>query len=674
MVETRIIVRDAGPRGDGAARQLYNADIIPEPTVEAMDARYLAAGESAVTAQKGTADGIAPLDGDAKIPMPFIPRDWAGDPINALDYGFSLDDETDETARLYDLLERQRLTGRPLILPPGFYAVISDDFLIDWDGFRFQMAKGAVIRQATHGRGFLRTLTGTAEASIHGVRVKYVGERTPLTERYRGYTAFQRMCALWHEGEAAEISGIEASNMYVGLVLRGPVERYPDGAGYTGADTDPNTAYDYRPQASSNEVNRVRARDCDFAITGNQQVDGQIDDYVAWDVTKTISTVPPHAIYMTNPGVDELKGKMSRMTVTRGRCVRNPYGTGHKFISHEDSTFDQLFSFSTPGGLLLEAATGVRVGLVSLQDQIEGSNPNYPEKWGIYAYDVVGQIDNVSVSMHEDAEAGLIYVSGTAPGACNLEVNDASVISRFPETSTNAAIVRAERYAVIRVNNAYHNCAGHDIKEFFVAKDASRIIATNFRTTGSNKLANAEPAAGEYSGASIHLNYDPLQVDGWDANQVNTGASSDDVTEVRQGATAQFSWGSAMTVYGTSSAGTNSYSGRIARVHRVGDLVWIFGRLALSGALSSTGDLRIGPLPYAAAGTGSDADVSAPLSSWNAITVEAGGQLMAAVLDGENFIRLQIYKDGARSNVAHGIVGSGLRVEFALFYRTSDPV
>lgn len=518
---------------------------------------------------------------------------------------------------------------------------------------------GCEIIQSTAGRGFLRILGDrvTLTGGNSPARFEFIGTRAPITGRFRGYTAFQRAVPVWVESGSCVVEGIESTNFFNTLCMRGPVVRNPAGAGYTNSDTDPPTAYLWDSRALHNTARTIRGFSQDFVVTGHQQEDFTLDDYFGEDITEA-QDIPPHGVYMTSAASGGGGALLKDIRVSNGHIRDCPFGVAHKFLYVEGATFKNLSSTGSSGTLLLQAATGVTVGNLVSRDMRGRETVEEDSRFSLYAFGVNCIIDSIHAEGAEAEEVGLIYASG----ASDIVVTSATITTRFPDSSSLAAIIRSDDTAVVRVGDITHRCAGFDRKETLFADGDSRITCGTMRTSGTTKAAYAA------AGASVHFGYDQAENPDMIEADMLSGTVENITYSKRDSVTN--SANIAAVLYGVTTAGSNAYTERRIRVTRKGNQVTYTVGIRVNGALSSVGELRVGPLPFASPAGNGDPAVAVILGSWANITVPADTILRAAMLPGEAFIRLQTDTSGTRGNVTAAMCGSNASVQFAITIQT----
>lgn len=255
------------------------------------------------------------------------------------------------TKLIADAFSEARRNRVKVVARAGTY-LLDDDLTIDWDNFALE-GEGDKTRfvQTKPMRGFLQ-LTGDG-AVVRGVRLACDFDRQPIRGVWRGYNAFQRVCAAWVEGSRNLLEAVSGENTFGVVCLRGPV------VPLQGRESGSRN-FNYMPRSTGNKLIDVSGEGTDFVLTGNQQEDLLIDGLTARDTTS--KSVPPHAIYMQNPGsTSAFCGYSLRVTAKRLDSVGNPYSDAFKFSDIRDLTIEGAKSRDTVGGLMVSTSDGVTV-------------------------------------------------------------------------------------------------------------------------------------------------------------------------------------------------------------------------------------------------------------------------------------------------------------------------
>ena len=257
---------------------------------------------------------------------------------------------TDMIAGAFAEARRDRMK---VVARAGTY-LLDDDLTIDWDDFILEgEGERTQFIQTKPIRGFLR-LTADA-ARVRGCSLVCGFDREPIRGVWRGYNAFQRVCAAWVEGSRNVIEAVSAENTFGVVCLRGPVIPLQ---GVEKAGQLRN--FNYIPRAKGNKLIDISGRSTDFVLTGNQQEDLVVDGLVARNTTS--KSVPPHAIYMQNPGSTSAFCGYSLRVIMKGLdSAGNSYSDAFKFSDIRDLTILRPKSRDTLGGVMVSTSDGVTV-------------------------------------------------------------------------------------------------------------------------------------------------------------------------------------------------------------------------------------------------------------------------------------------------------------------------
>jgi hypothetical protein len=125
-------------------------------------------------------------------------------------------------------------------------------------------------------------------------------------------------------------------------------------------------------------------------------------------------------------------------------------------------------------------------------------------------------------------------------------------------------------------------------------------------------------------------------------------------------------------VIGTTIAGTNTYSTRVGEFQKIGKVVHLRMRVALS-SFNSTGAIRITglPFPVSQAPGAVGVDVGAVLSTYSGITLTPGQLPLARVISNTSRIDLYIVSDTGNALLLHGLMSSTAALQVGLTYITT---
>ncbi|MBP0495279.1 hypothetical protein [Roseomonas indoligenes] len=404
------------------------------------------------------------------------------------------------TPIILDALREAQARRVKVIARAGTY-ILDDDIPVDWSGLHLE-GEGEATRfvQAAPGRGFLR-LGGEGHV-IRGIAFICDYERQRLPGRWRGYAAFQRVCAVWAEGGNNLIEAVSGQNSFGVVCLRGPVLPLPVGQ----AAPERAEPYDYTGRARGNRVRDIAGRMTDFVLTGNQQEDLLIDGVVARGTTAL--SVPPHAIYMQNPGSTRaFCGFSLRVRARRLDAQDNPHSEAFRFSDIRDLTIEDVRAKGTVGGLTVSTCDGVAVrgGEWSSQDGSDRAGP---------------AAVRISQSARVRIEGGKADYRGSGVvvynGSEGVDVDGFAIQDRIEEGKPFSPF-RVGDTSEARFVNCRRERNGADRPMFVVVDQAVATIEAP-ACARSSRLVHCGPEA------RVHLSFDPARVDGWDPRRSLSGA------------------------------------------------------------------------------------------------------------------------------------------------------
>ena len=374
-----------------------------------------------------------------------------------------------------------------VIARAGTY-VLDDDFVVDWDGFHLEgEGERTLFIQTRPTKGFLQ-LRGNGN-SVRGVSFACDFERYRSSGRWRGYMSFQRVCAVWAEGSGNIIEGVSGENSFGVVCLRGPV--IPIAAVPGEAEN-----FDYMKRAVGNRVLDISGRNTDFVLTGNQQEDLLIDGVSARSTTSR--SVPPHAIYMQNPGSTKpFCGFSLRVRARRLNSVGNTYAEAFKFSDVRDLVTEDVQATDTAGGLTISTSDGVIVkgGTWKQDDGVRGGR----------AAIRVSQSARVQIIGGTATHGGggvLVYHGSEA-----VDVEAFAVADRFSDSEAGTPF-RVQDRSEARFIGCRRERQGADRPMFAIADSA---VATIDRPEARGSVRLVQVGAQ----ATVNLSIDPGLVDGW---------------------------------------------------------------------------------------------------------------------------------------------------------------
>jgi hypothetical protein len=387
---------------------------------------------------------------------------------------------------------RQKIVARS-----GTY-LLDDDLVVPWDGFEIE-GEGEATRfvQQTQQRGFLQ-LQGNRHR-VRGLAFACDYARHRPAGGWRGYSAFQRVCAVWVEGSQNLIEAVSGENTFGVVCLRGPVvSATPSSAAPRAAAPTGYSAFNYTRRARGNRVIDIAGRSTDFVLTGNQQEDLLIDGLTARETTN--ESVPPHAIYMQNPGsTGAFCGFSLRVRAKRLNSAGNRYSEAFKFSDIRDLVIETAEARDTAGGLMISTSDGVVV-----QGGIWAGQDDGPPS------------DNVAIRVSQSTRVRLI--GGTATGKGGgvavyhgseaVDVEGFRVVDQARAGSASAPF-RVQDTSEARFVNCQRERRGAD-RPMFVVTDRGTAAIERPVCRGSAQLVNVG------SSATVDLAVDPALIDGWD--------------------------------------------------------------------------------------------------------------------------------------------------------------
>lgn len=386
--------------------------------------------------------------------------------------------------------------GLKVVARAGTY-VLDDDFVVDWDGFHLEgEGEGTRFIQTTPMKGFLQ-LRGNGN-TVRGIRFACDFERSREPGRWRGYGNFQRVCAVWAEGSSNVIENVSGENSFGVVCLRGPVIPVGNGSEY-------GENFDYTRRAMGNRVLDISGHNTDFVLTGNQQEDLVIDGVTARSTTSR--SVPPHAIYMQNPGSTKaFCGFSLRVQARRLNSIGNTYAEAFKFSDVRDLVIEDVQASDTAGGLMISTSDGVIVKGGTWK-QNSGVNKGH-------AAIRVSQSARVRIAGGTATHGGggvVVYHESEA-----VDVEAFAVVDRF-SASIAGTPFRVQDRSEARFIGCTRERQGIDRPMFVVADSATGTIDKPV-SRGSARLVQTSVQG------TVNLRIDPALVDGWDPAKSILGA------------------------------------------------------------------------------------------------------------------------------------------------------
>ena len=369
---------------------------------------------------------------------------------------------------------------------------IDDDIVVESDGLNISGAgEVSKIVQTTPGRGFLQ-LRGHFNR-IRGLHFYCDYQRSRVPGRFRGYSGFQRVAAIWLEGGGTTIESISSENSFNTVCLRGPVSEP-----FVGADGRPT--YRYVDSVSGNRLRNIAGRNNDFVLTGNQQVDLEVDDLESKGTTNF--SVPPHAIYMQNPGSTSAFCGFSRNVRLKNlRASDNPYGLAFKLSDIRGLIVENAQAEQCAGGIMISTTDGA-VLKKGMFRNLHGRNQSFNAL-------SVSQSNRVNIAdCYIDARTGTKFSGLTVyNGSKGVEIDRVKVIDDLPPSSAGTPF-RVSDTSEALFSQCFRERRGSDRPMFIVAGQAQARIV-NPECIGSSRLLHTKP------GASVELAFDPIKIDNY---------------------------------------------------------------------------------------------------------------------------------------------------------------
>ena len=589
--------------------------------------------------------------------------------VHIMDY-VSNNENADTTSAIAQAMADARNNNLPLLFPQRRFA-ISSDFVIDADDVTLMsIGRGPTFVQGTHGRGLFH-VRGEGFTFDGRFGVVYEGTRSVMSGRWRGYSAAQRMCAVFLEAGGASIPHVWSRNMYVTLCARGPVERI-DGTP-VGADDLP-AVLDFRTFAAGNKIGLVEGYGQDFVVTGNQQRDGFIQFILSRGIT-AMQGIPPHAAYMLNAGVGEYQGWCENFHILGGAAYGNPYGIPWKFLDFRGCQLLDMSASNCVGHTLTSRTHGclLRPGpltdfhersAVADLDPDEGEDPTY----AVYAFHSLDDRDLVIdgrgavLQGRTGAAVGAVRVRGDNAGrptkAIGIRlVTDKEVAPYYTEDTSEAIFKDCE-----------HSYTGEGAPPYAFTAGGNSTL----RLRGSSRLSHGKLA--RTVAGLLDIDFDSNDLVGFSKSAGIDAPSANMRYRDRGSRSGRID---TATLVGLSTAGANSYTATGQRVHwwRTGDVVELDFRIRLNGTFDSTGAMVIRlPSGFYLPVSNPDDDIGYHPVSTDGVTVSAGGRVMAQARAGFADITLDVWTDQARAALDASAISTTADIQGTIRYRTAAAI
>lgn len=408
-------------------------------------------------------------------------------------------DSRSHSAAIRQALEAARKANAKLVAAAGTY-VLDDDIIIDWDGVDFEGAgDGTRFVQTVPGRGFLQ-LRGHNNL-VRGFSFACDYERKSGPGAYRGYRAWQRVTAVWMEGGNSLVEAVSAQNSFGVVCLRGPVVERPADSRKR-KDTNDYDTYDFVPRASGNRLKDISGRNTDFVMTGNQQEDLEIDGLTARDTTNR--SVPPHAIYMQNPGSQTaFCGRSHNVRIRRLSARGNPYSQAFKLSDIRGLTVSDVEVEECAGGVMVSTTDGAKVDNVRLSRLKSDTGRSLA---GIsVSQSVRVRIKDCTVDSLPGQKCTGVLVFHESSG---VDVSAVSVVDQYDARSGVAPFAVGERSEAI-FSNCSRRRLGTDSPMFLFSGGARGQIDRPL-PQGSGWLVQAS------ADCEVRVSVDPAKANSWD--------------------------------------------------------------------------------------------------------------------------------------------------------------
>lgn len=591
------------------------------------------------------------------------------------------------------------------------------------------------IVQHTANRG---VFIAQSKAAVRSVNFEYreggvVNARTTPSGMYKGLSAFQRISAVWAEGSNVTIEDIFTKNFFTSVALRGPVvtAQYPisgitlgtpttltstahgipvAGRGYltgvvgptalndvtaqvitTGANTvtiainstgfpayvsgGVLNLYDFTAQSTDLKIVGVYADRQDFVITGSQYNDGLIETIRLTNQTNL--TVPPHVIYLQNAGT----GPTAEEGYVEKIIFRDIKWTGATITSQpvfkvsnaKNCSLETFECHGAWGGVLWSKAYNCKTISPNITDlPNSGIGINFTDTGA--DCEVTGGLiacanGQLGYGVLTEQTVARVVVDGTK---FRTDVVSSDQTSRGFRTQDSSSMVCLNVMGEhLQAGSTFYLCG---------TSGTSTLEAHVLRNKGNTRVYRA--AAG--SSGKVFVN--PRALDAWTLSN-NTCVRNDGATSfVIDAVGNELVWDlvTSPSLFGTSTPGTNTYSGSTRMRHRrVGGLVISHITLELTakdGALA--GNINVGTLPWTVAG-----DTTSPGARAEAICSDASGMasypagnvpLIAEAVPAQTYARLWVpvsTSAGVGKTLLHSSnITNTTAISFVLVWRTDDPI
>lgn len=437
--------------------------------------------------------------------------------------------------------------------------------------------------------------------------------------------------------------------------------------------------YLYKGFTKNITVNNLTVDKVDFGIVGEHGEKIVLTELTAYEIEQTQqANARPHTIYITSNCKDVYAANM--------RTYKNLTGDAYKFRGVTNLSIEDGFSTDCRGSFTIENCFNASARNCSNFES--GKTGTSAPCIGFITNSKNVFVENCALTVSTNYNGGdypglrpfgfLVTASGNTGGYVGFDqvYNEQVTIRNTSITAGNAV---DSHYGVLiegvvaypSAINKYINIDG--VTMFTNGLNAKLtlvrtmysdyVTAQNLQVSGSGTPSVNVQADSTASNTLFLLNKDLAN-----PNVINTGTNTviHYVAETQSG-----TW--TPVVYGTTNAGTNTYSNQFGTYYKIGNLVTVRCRVTLSGAMASTGQIRISGLPFTASyisGTVSSGFMVSPSGVPN-VTLSSGEIFSVRIDGGANFVSLAKISNTGVANLSDTAFGSGFDLHFAITYMTS---
>lgn len=397
-------------------------------------------------------------------------------------------DQTWDVAKVLARLGQAARAGQPLHLTagPGIWQ-ISDDFVIDWDGFTFEgSGSNTVFVQRSQSKGLFR-LFGD-HATIGGFKKITEGELSEIPGHYFGFGAHQRTAAAVIHGSWTTVHDIEVVNSHTAICARGPVAglrqaRRSINKDYRSMDAD-NVGFDWSINARGNVIQNISASGCQIGISGNQQDDWTVSGIVGRNAKKI--EIPPHLIYIEPGGSKNMRGSCRNVSISSIDDSGNIYSNSVKIEGLHGFTLSIEKASGTSGVITMNKCSD---GKITIGD-CTNIGGNSTEKKSIYGAQVNAS-DSVIINAGKvmGAPGALLQGAFVGNASDNIEINNMTVTSYGTPSGKANYGFQVRKNSRAKFNNCSLNGLGDN--PMFYCDDSSQIDIYRAVTTKGREMVKA---------------------------------------------------------------------------------------------------------------------------------------------------------------------------------------